>query len=183
MMSRWPAHGCRSASNSSPDGARTTGPVPDASFSPPDPTPFAALADAINAGFARWDLAHLSEFILSDGTRIADPDPDFDEHEGTLDIRTTKLSTLKLSDQFAYTFDFGDDWQHLCTVDPERVDPEQQCGITRAAPVAYWGWGAVPDQYGRRFADDDGDGPVPPDPEGRDLPAFFASWRWSAAFR
>lgn len=141
---------------------------------------FAALADTINAGFARWDLAHLSEFVLSDGTRIANPDPDFDALEETVDIRTAKLSTLKLGDQFAYTFDFGDDWQHLCTVDPERVDPEQLYGITPAEPVAYWGWGAMPDQYGRRFADDDGDGPIPPDPEGRDLPAFFAPWRWRA---
>ena len=82
--------------------------------------------------------------------------------------------------QFAYTFDFGDDWQHLCTVDPARVDPEQLYGVPPAGPVAYWGWGAMPDQYGRRFADDDGDGPIPPDPEGRDLPAFFAPWRWRA---
>lgn len=27
--------------------------------------------------------------------------------------------------------------------------------------MAYWGWGAIPDQYGRRWADDDGEGRTP----------------------
>lgn len=141
---------------------------------------FATFADAINAGFARWDLAHLSEFVLDDGTRIADTDPFFDAPEDTVDIHTAKLSTLKLGDQFVYTFDFGDNWQHLCTVGPERVDPVEVYGITPDRLVPYWGWGALPDQYGRRFADDDGEGPIPPDTEGRDLPTFFAPWRWRA---
>ncbi len=139
---------------------------------------FVALADAINAGFARWDLSHLSQFVLADETRIADTDPFFDAPEDTVDIHTAKLSTLKLGDQFAYTFDFGDDWHHLCTVGPERVDPEEVYGITPNRPVPYWGWGTLPDQYGRRFADDHDEGPEPPDPEGRDLPTFFPPWRW-----
>ncbi len=87
---------------------------------------FAAVAGAINAGFARWDLAHL--------------------------------------------------WQHLCTVGPERVDPEEVYGMTPSRPVPYWGWGDVPDQSGRRFANDDGDGPIPPDPEGWALLGKFLGW-------
>lgn len=141
-------------------------------------TTFAALSDAINAGFARWDLNHLSQFDLADGTTIANTDPFFDAPEDTVEIRTAKLSTLKLGDQFVYTFDFGDDWHHLCTVGPERVDPEEVYGITPNRPVPYWGWGSLPDQYGRRFADDDGESPIAPDPEGRDLPTFFPPWRW-----
>ncbi len=27
------------------------------------------------------------------------------------------------------TFDLGDDWTHLCTVGPERIDPEEELGI------------------------------------------------------
>lgn len=141
---------------------------------------FVALADAINAGFARWDLNHLSQFDRADGTMIANTDPFFDVPEDTVEIRTAKLSTLKLGDQFVYTFDFGDDWQHLCTVGHERVDPEQVYGITPNRPVPYWGWGSLPDQYGRRFAEDDGEGPIPPDPDGCDLPTFFPPWRWRA---
>lgn len=33
---------------------------------------FAHLGDAINVAFARWDMAHLSEFSLADGTVITD---------------------------------------------------------------------------------------------------------------
>jgi hypothetical protein len=38
---------------------------------------FADLAEAVNAAFARWDLAHLHEFRLADGRRIgyAEEDP------------------------------------------------------------------------------------------------------------
>lgn len=28
-------------------------------------------------------------------------------------------------EQFVYVFDLGDDWTHLCTVGPERIDPEK----------------------------------------------------------
>lgn len=41
---------------------------------------FLALADAINAAFAGWDLSHLYEFQLADGRRIGfvEPEP-FDD--------------------------------------------------------------------------------------------------------
>lgn len=141
---------------------------------------FADLAHSINIAFARWELSHLSEFGLSDGTSISSADPFFDPPEGTVEIDTEKLSRLELGDQFVYTFDFGDDWEHLCTVGPERVDPEMVYGITPARPVPYWGWGVLPDQHGRRWADDSGDGPSPPDPDGQDLPSFHPPWRWRA---
>ncbi|MGO1200255.1 MAG: hypothetical protein ACTMKY_10200, partial [Dermabacteraceae bacterium] len=37
-------------------------------------------------------------------------------------------------------------------------------GIRPSSPLPYWGWGSIPDQYGRRWAEDDGEGPVPPRP-------------------
>jgi hypothetical protein len=139
---------------------------------------FGQLAEAINLAFGRWDLAHLHEFILADGTRIADADPYLDPPEGTVEIRRAKLSRLGLGEQFAFTFDLGDDWQHLCTVAEQRMDPQQVVGIVPAQPVPFWGWGSLPDQYDRRWADDDGESPVPPDPHGRDLPPILPEWRW-----
>jgi hypothetical protein len=142
---------------------------------------FADLADAIDTAFARWDRAHLNEFRLADETRIGLPDADWGEDE-ILDERTTKLSTLAPGEQFLYVFDFGDGWHHLCTVGDAKIDPLDELGIKPAAPLPYWGWGDVPDQYGRRWAGDDGsDGPVPPDPRRTDLPPFFPWWGEGAA--
>ena len=47
-------------------------------------------------------------------------------------------------------------------------------------PTAYDGWGILPDQYLRRFADDDGDTPEPRDQRNRDLPPFRPWWGESA---
>lgn len=135
------------------------------------------LADAINTAFGRWDFAHLSEFALTDGTRISQADPDFDAPEDTVEIKTAKLSRLALGERFAYTFDFGDGWVHLCEVGPERVDPDDVYGIVPDRPVPIWGGGSLPDQYGRRWLDDDGVSAVPPDPKRRDLPPILPEWR------
>ncbi len=137
------------------------------------------LAGAINDGFGRWDLSHLSEFMLSDGTRISHADPWFDPPEATVEIRTERLSRLVLGEQLAYTFDFGDEWTHLCTVGPERIDPDSELGIIPDRPTPYFGWGSLPDQYGRRWPGDQGDeGPIPPNPKGEDLPQILPRWRW-----
>ena len=78
---------------------------------------FKQLANAIDDAFARWDRSHLQEFTLVDGTRLCDPDPDWEiEGEVTEDYRRVKLSRLHPGEQFAYVFDLGDDWAHLCTV-------------------------------------------------------------------
>ncbi|GMU80038.1 MAG: hypothetical protein AMXMBFR46_28260 [Acidimicrobiia bacterium] len=144
---------------------------------------FQQLADAINLAFGRWDFSHLSEFVVGDGTRISHADPLYDAPEDTVEIRTAKLSQLRLGDQLAYTFDFGDRWQHLCTVGPERVDPYEVYGTQPHRPVPYWGWGPLPDQYGRRWAEDDLESPVPPDPQGSDLPPILPEWRWRQEHR
>lgn len=137
---------------------------------------FAALAGAIDDAFARWDRAHLHEFRLADGTRLTTPYGDEDELGPSLDDRRATASRLRPDEQFLYTFDLGDDWTHLCTVRPERIDPQVELGVVPDAPLAYWGWGTIPDQYGRRWEADDGEGVPPPDPHGADLPPLRPWW-------
>ena len=42
--------------------------------------------------------------------------------------------------------------------------------------MPYRGWGAIPDQYGCRWADDDGEGDEPANPGTSDLPALQPGW-------
>jgi hypothetical protein len=112
---------------------------------------FADLAEAIDVAFARWDFSHLHVFDLPDGRRVGFADVDPGEH-GWLDHHVLKVSReLVPGDEFRYTFDLGDDWRHRCWVEEEKVDPHLlfDAGALPAAPVAVWGWGWMPDQYGR----------------------------------
>ncbi|MDQ3751293.1 MAG: plasmid pRiA4b ORF-3 family protein [Actinomycetota bacterium] len=116
---------------------------------------FGDLADAINLHFARWDLSHLHDFRLADQREIGFPDPD---SPGTLDQqRISVSSTLAKGDEFVFVFDFGDDWEHHCRVEEVGVDPEELYGEAPALPVPIWGWGSIPDQYGRRSENDTGE--------------------------
>lgn len=133
---------------------------------------FQDFADAINTAFARWDRAHLNEFTLADGTRITGFDP-YEELAETprgpiilpLDITGAKVfRTVSLGDQFQFVFDLGDNWTHECTVHTFKVDPLDVLGIRPAGPLPYWGGGNIPDQYGRRSMDDDGETPLPAQP-------------------
>jgi hypothetical protein len=85
---------------------------------------FAQLSEAINAAFARWDLAH------------------------------------------------------LCTVAPQRIDSLEQLGIVPDMPTAYWGWGDMPDQYGRRSNSDYGEPPTSTGPNAvlSDPPPLLPDW-------
>jgi hypothetical protein len=138
---------------------------------------FKQLADAIDTAFARWDRSHLQAFSLADGRRLCDPDPDWEiEGEVTGDYRRVKLSQLQPGEQFAYVFDLGDNWAHLCTVGARRIDPVEELGILPDAPLPCWGWGDIPDQYQRRWPDDDGEAPVPENPGLADLPPLRGLW-------
>lgn len=67
---------------------------------------FRELAEAIDTAFARWDRAHLYQFVLADGRRISQPE--FDHFDlGFIDGDRTRLGTLTLGEQFLYEFDFG----------------------------------------------------------------------------
>jgi len=48
-------------------------------------------------------------------------------------------------------------------------------GISPEVPLAYWGWGAIPDQYGRRWAADDGESRVPGRPA-HPHPMLLGAW-------
>ncbi|WP_147917478.1 plasmid pRiA4b ORF-3 family protein [Ruania zhangjianzhongii] len=130
---------------------------------------FADLAHAINGAFARWDLSHLSMFTLADGTLVADSETVGELTESPfgpitlgLDMDSAKVAkTLQPGAEFRFVFDLGDDWTHRCVIEEEKVDPVEVLGIRPSAPLSYWGWGAMPDQYGRRWADDDGQGRTP----------------------
>ena len=75
-----------------------------------------------------------------------------------------KLATLLTrGEQFVYEFDFADSWSHLCTAAPTRIEPRDKLGIIPSGPPPR-GWETVPDQYGRRWADDDEEHDEPPNP-------------------
>ncbi|MEX2458250.1 MAG: hypothetical protein WD770_04630 [Actinomycetota bacterium] len=109
---------------------------------------FADLSQAIDDAFARWDQSHLHVFGLGDGRDIGPPDPD-----GELDFEdeasVVVASAVKPGEVFRYEFDFGDSWEHRCTVQDAGVDPREAYGETPRRPVPIWGWGRIPDQYGR----------------------------------
>lgn len=138
---------------------------------------FEALATAIDDALARWDRSHLHEFRFRDGRKIGIPDTDWGIEQAVIDYRNTELGLLKPGEQFVYIFDFGDDWTHLCTVDRGRIDPAETLGVVPDRPLPYWGWGEIPDQYGRRWDGDDGESAPPRDPGDRD-PADLEHWAW-----
>lgn len=137
---------------------------------------FRQLADAINDAFGRWDRAHLHLFDVGD-TLIVPLDRWDDPPRRAVDD-SANLSMLELGQQFVFEFDLGDSWEHLCTVGPQRVDPAGVLGIEPDRPLPAFGWGDLPDQYGRRFRGDDGAGdiPAPPDPPLGDLPPLRPYW-------
>jgi hypothetical protein len=129
---------------------------------------FAELAGAIDDAFARWDRGHLHQFWLAYGSLVTTLE---DAPADAVDETCLLLAGLAPGERFVYEFDLGDSWLHLCTVGAERIDPVEELGESPELPTPYWGWGAIPDQYGRRWADDNDGGPQPPlDPGTGDLP-------------
>ena len=110
---------------------------------------FRQLAEAINSAFARWDLGHLYMFRLADGTAIGIALEELPHREAA----RTKIGKRHEGEVFEYEFDFGDGWQHRCAVLEAGVDPEDVYGVRPKGPVAVWGWGSIPDQYGRTTPD------------------------------
>ena len=130
----------------------------------PPSTTFEQLGVAIDLALARWDLGHLRDFTLADGTRIIDDATDlelgFGGFSGGALIDRVLRHNVRVKDHvdvgevFRYVFDFGDDWTCRCTV-TRFGDPEQEVGVVVQEPTAIWGWGVLPDQYGRMRHDDE----------------------------
>lgn len=125
-------------------GGLTLWPRPGRTFAAARSHSFADLATALDDGFARWDRAHLHMFDLGEpGGLLVDQYWD-DPPEASRVDAAVKLSTLTAGQQFAYVFDLGDDWAHLCTVGADRIDPLDTLGITPQRPMPYSGWAASP---------------------------------------
>ena len=133
---------------------------------------FRDLADAINGSFSRWDRCPVSVFTLADGRvvapQVSSPQKGESAKEAAaekLDIEsTTVASVVEPGAEFQFIFDRGDDWVHHCRAADRKIDPEDataDLGIVADRPLPYQSWGSVPDQYGRRWADDWGMSPQP----------------------
>jgi len=139
-------------------------PRPGRTFAVPPSCTFDEFGEAIDLAFARWDLSHLRQFTLEDGTLVVDEETADELRASALGGGTiprivplsAKVSRhTKVGSRFRYVFDLGDDWTHACTVQ-KHVNPLEVSGDNPARPTAYLGWGTIPDQYGRRWESDDG---------------------------
>lgn len=117
---------------------------------------FAEIAAAIDRAFARWDVSHLHEFVLSDGRRIVAADYDgLEEHDLDETVETLASIDLAVGGFLEYVFDLGAGWEHHCMVLRDPVDPLEEAGIVPTEIVPTFGWGTIPDQYGRVTPDSD----------------------------
>jgi hypothetical protein len=128
---------------------------------------FGQFATAIDVSFGRWDLSHPWQFELADRVSVA---------PGRALGEDAKLSRLAAGEEFVYQFDVEDAWLHICRVAAARIDPLEALGDVPPEPTPYDGWGILPDQYLRRFADDDGGTPDPVDQRNHDLPPLRPGW-------
>ncbi|OYO20340.1 hypothetical protein BI335_01950 [Enemella evansiae] len=140
---------------------------------------FDQLGEAIDLALGRWDLAHLRLFQLADGTIVTDDESAAELKASprgagigqTLSLESSIARRIHKGEEFGYVFDLGDDWTHRCTVLGTR-DPFDEVGHLPTEPVAIWGWGSLPDQYGRVTSDLDDEPDAPSritDPPGTPL--------------
>jgi hypothetical protein len=129
--------------------------MPGRWFQAPGSATLLELGEAIDASLGRWDLGHERSFAI--GERTHKVGGEGDANETTLDqLGLTAGST------FTYVFDLGDEWIHHCLV--RNVAPDLMTfGRKPDRPVAVYGWGSMPDQYGVDAITDDG--PVEDFPE------------------
>ncbi|WBB78485.1 hypothetical protein O7606_19965 [Micromonospora sp. WMMD882] len=138
---------------------------------------FAQLAEAIDVAFGRWDLAHLRMFVLPDGVDVSwSTWRDGPAFPGTRDGRRSRLDALTVGTAFAYVFDLGENWTHLCTVG--RSDVSAEVLEPSQPPRPDRGWGDLPDQYGRHHAHDRRSAVAPRGSSAllSDLPPILSSW-------
>jgi hypothetical protein len=120
---------------------------------------FADLAEAVDTAFGRWDLTPVHAFdvdgrrLLSAGAGSGEEDADAEDSEEV----TLGEARLRAGSRFAYVFDLGEGWEHECSVEEVDVDPVELAGEEPEVPVPVFGWGSIPDQYGRSEEDEDDD--------------------------
>lgn len=113
---------------------------------------FADLSEAIDVVFGRWDLSPPHEFAV-EGRRLLSGALD-DDAEDSDDVTLDEVG-LRLGTRFSYVFDVGEGWAHECRVEAVDVDPIDEYGEVPRSPVPLYGWGTIPDQYGRLTEDDE----------------------------
>jgi hypothetical protein len=113
---------------------------------------FSDLAEAIDTAFGRWDLTPIHQFEVEGRLLVSDADdPEAEESD---DVTLGEVG-LRGGSRFTYLFDLGEGWTHECTVEDIGVDPFDLAGDEPEVPVPVFGWGLLPDQYGRLTEDDE----------------------------
>ncbi|MPZ88506.1 MAG: hypothetical protein GEU81_10610, partial [Nitriliruptorales bacterium] len=145
----------------------------------------ADLAEAMDTAFGRWDLTPLHEFriagrhLLSDLDSAEESDVAVEQSDEVAlrDVGLRPGSTLR------YVFDLGERWVHECDVESMGVDPVDLYGEQPDIPVPVFGWGPIPDQYGRDSEEEDEDMELPSRlfREEEDDDAFLAAWEEARA--
>jgi hypothetical protein len=114
---------------------------------------------AIDLAFARWDNAHLHCFELGGGSRyiLGGHDELVPPAADSQTITLQRAGLARIGVKFTYTFDLGDDWTDACEVVAQDDAPDfspAPAYMRTSLPVPIFGWGTIPDQYGRRRDDD-----------------------------
>lgn len=158
---------------------------------------FSEFAEAVDTAFGRWDPTPSSEFAVSGRRLVSDLDADPGPGEVAMsDAYEVGGVGLRAGDTFRYLFDLGEQWLHDCDVEELGVDPFAVYGEEPAWPVAVFGWGTLPDQYGHEHehehehedededetgAGEDDATPVGHSWEAEDDSAFLAAWEEARA--
>lgn len=109
-------------------------------FAVPADITLAKLHDVIQIVMG-WQDNHLHQFRINENIYTKYPDTDFafeEQHESHF-YKLSQLITKKGS-QFTYLYDYGDDWEHLITVE----DTDYQPGLTKNSAVCIEGENACP---------------------------------------
>ncbi len=114
---------------------------------------FADLADGIDTAFGRWDPVHIHEFEV-DGRTFVGGALDDEGDDATIYTEDVALDELKGRPglTFRYLFDPGEGWTHDCEVVATDVEVDPDDELDDVVPV--YGWGSIPDQYGRDVPED-----------------------------
>lgn len=116
---------------------------------------FAELAEAIDTAFGRWDLTPVHQFHVEGRVLVPLGAAPYNPEAEDSDEITVGQVGLRAGAQFRYTFDLGEGWGHDCLVEDLGVDPFELAGEEPDIPVPVFGWGTIPDQYGRSSDDED----------------------------